>query len=176
MAHAIASSFAPAQNCCSRSGRGRWTASDCKPLVAAAAANANANANEVAAESLGVSRRAALGATAALGITTATPTGSASFAASDAAAAVNPRAYFQRYPTLFAPFFGDDERATAIKEVRWALFATSFRGVKTHSVDGSRCGPCARLTPPGSGSDNPSVKTPVDDTRYDPCNQSDTRK
>jgi len=38
---------------------------------------------------------------------------------------VNPRAYFQRYPTLFAPFYGNDERTTLIKEVVpnevWAL-------------------------------------------------------
>lgn len=38
---------------------------------------------------------------------------------------VNPRRYFQRYPTLFAPFYGDDERATIVKEVVpgsvWAL-------------------------------------------------------
>jgi hypothetical protein len=36
------------------------------------------------------------------------------------------------------------------------------------------------MTPPGSGSDNPSVKTPIDDSRYGPCkqscNQSDTRE
>jgi hypothetical protein len=31
------------------------------------------------------------------------------------------------------------------------------------------------LTPPGGGSDNPLVKTPVDDSRqYGPCNQYDT--
>jgi hypothetical protein len=30
------------------------------------------------------------------------------------------------------------------------------------------------LTPPGSGSDNPSVKGPIDDSRYGPCNQSDS--
>jgi hypothetical protein len=29
---------------------------------------------------------------------------------------------------------------------------------------------------PGSGSDNPSVKAPVDDTHCGPCNQSDTRE
>ena len=70
--------------------------------------------------------RAALGATAAVGMHIAAPTGNVSFAASEAvAAAVNPRAYFQRYPTLFAPFYGDDERATVLKEVVpgsvWAL-------------------------------------------------------
>ena len=30
----------------------------------------------------------------------------------------NPRAYFQRYPTLFAPFYGDDERATISQDGR----------------------------------------------------------
>ncbi|ACO67695.1 predicted protein [Micromonas commoda] len=32
-------------------------------------------------------------------------------------ASPNPRAYFQRYPTLFAPFYGDDERATMLKTI-----------------------------------------------------------
>ena len=35
----------------------------------------------------------------------------------DATTPLNPRAYFQRYPTLFAPFYGDDERATLLKTV-----------------------------------------------------------
>ena len=80
-----------------------------------------------------LSRRGALravaataGATAAATITTAV-TAATSFAADDAttAIAVNPRAYFQRYPTLFAPFYGADERATLLTEVCpgsvWAL-------------------------------------------------------
>jgi len=43
----------------------------------------------------------------------------ASIALADEAAMAppNPRAYFQRYPTLFAPFYGDDERATMLKTV-----------------------------------------------------------
>ena len=35
----------------------------------------------------------------------------------DVTTPLNPRAYFQRYPTLFAPFYGDDERATLLKTV-----------------------------------------------------------
>lgn len=138
MAQAFTSAFAPAApNCCSRAGRARRTTSDCKPSVAAGAANDNGfeTANDaddldddVKLTSRRVSRRGALrgalGATAALGIFMTSPTGSTKLAAS-AAAAVNPRAYFQRYPTLFAPFYGDDERATIIKEVVpgsvWAL-------------------------------------------------------
>ena len=43
----------------------------------------------------------------------------ASIALADEAAMAspNPRAYFQRYPTLFAPFYGDDERATMLKTI-----------------------------------------------------------
>lgn len=138
MAKAFTSTFAPAApKYVSRAGRGRRTISDCKPWVAAAAANdhdyvvANVDddlCDDVKFTSRRVSRRgalrAALGATGALGIVIAKPTGRTYFAAF-AAAAVNPRAYFQRYPTLFAPFYGDDARATVIEEIVpgsvWAL-------------------------------------------------------
>ena len=136
---------------CSRNGRRHWRrttrSSRNKPSVVVAAANNDVNGDEVVFRANNdvngggdggdadvithprvLSRRgalrAALGATAALGMTT---TADASLAASSEANAgtVNPRAYFQRFPTLFAPFYGDDERATILKEVVpgsvWAL-------------------------------------------------------
>ena len=64
--------------------------------------------------------RAALGAGALALAATASP--DLAVAAADPA---NPRSYFQRYPTLFAPFYGDDERVTLLKTVVpdqvWAL-------------------------------------------------------
>lgn len=64
--------------------------------------------------------RAALGAGALALATTTSP--DLAVAAADPA---NPRSYFQRYPTLFAPFYGDDERVTLLKTVVpdqvWAL-------------------------------------------------------
>lgn len=143
MAHAIASASSVAARSCSGAGN-RRTGSYCRTsrLVAAstkdngrATVAANDEEDVVADDadvnltSRRVSRRgalrAALGATAAFGMSIDGTTGNISLAASDAAAPVNPRAYFQRYPTLFAPFYGDDERATVLKEVVpgsvWAL-------------------------------------------------------
>ena len=64
--------------------------------------------------------RAALGAGALALAATTSP--DLAVAAADPA---NPRSYFQRYPTLFAPFYGDDERVTLLKTVVpdqvWAL-------------------------------------------------------
>ena len=59
-----------------------------------------------------LSRRGALSGLAA---TVGASTGAAAFA--EPLNADNPRAYFQRFPTLFAPFYGDDTRATILKEI-----------------------------------------------------------
>ena len=63
----------------------------------------------------------------------------------------------------------------ADKTVGLTLFLPRYFAVKTPIID-SQYFPCNQSDTPGSGSDNPLVETPIDDSRYGPRNQSDTRE
>ena len=87
-----------------------------RPSATASASDGKDKEDDARTESStsSVSRRRAL-----LGAASLATLAPASIALADEAAMAppNPRAYFQRYPTLFAPFYGDDERATMLKTV-----------------------------------------------------------
>jgi len=112
MTRALAAAPSPSREHHPRTRRER------RQTVASRVVSVGAQAGDEPSDTSAIGKAASLsrrGALSGLAATVGASTGAAAFA--EPPTADNPRAYFQRFPTLFAPFYGDDTRETILKEI-----------------------------------------------------------